>query len=230
MENSFLREILFVVCFALVGYQIKTESNIECNYQDFIASGKLKADIYGLAAVLTDIDPEDTQTYDEVIKYFIAHGCDIHQKLDIKKFMTEYGAKYGFLTGKYAHKSEDEIQKLIQQAEEKLRSNILTRFFSCFNHGIMTYIAGIPNNPYLAQALIKNNADIKSLGGILNFCRYSKDYEFALQQEEKDVDIDDEYKDTALDVAKNIYQKNSYINRAIMYVLMSKKMYQKISE
>jgi hypothetical protein len=241
MEQTFLRELLFLVCFTLVGYQLKADTSkavtvvvsqfkIESEYKKLIESGKLQANIYGLAAVLTDIQETDTKTYDEVIKYFVSHGCDIREKLDIKKFMTEYGATYGYLTGKYTHKSQDEIQKLIQEAEKMLNSNILTKLFCYFNHGIMTYVSGAPANPYLVQALIQNDADINNLGGILNFFRYTKDYELITGNKACPCGLKDDYLDVSLDVAKHIYKNNSYINRAIMYVLMSKKMYQKISE
>lgn len=238
MEKVFLRELLFMICFALVGYQLKAadkinvvdQKNTVVNYKDLISSGKLDANIYGLAAILTEMEANDVHSYDEVIKYFVAQGCDINEKLDIKKFMTEYGIKYGYATGKYLHKSQEEIQKLIQEAEQNLNSNILTRLFCYFNHGIMTYVSGAPANPYLIQALIQNRANVVNLGGILNFYRYAKDYELLDEGASCSCCVPINYKDTCLSISKYIYKNNSYINKAIMYSLISKKMYKKINE
>jgi hypothetical protein len=239
MEQTFLRELLFLVCFALVGSQIKADTTkavavvvhqfkIESEYKQLIDSGKLEPNIYNLIIVLGDIPAyaKNKRIYDEIIKYFIAHGCDIHAKCDMKTFL-DYGVKYSYLNGKFANKTQDEIQALVKEAEEKLGSDILTRFFIRFKHGIMTYVAGAPENPYVVQALIDNGADVNNLGGILNFFRSAKKYDWLI---EKNISELKDLETINLNIAKHIYKNNSYINRAIMYVLMSKAMYKKINE
>jgi hypothetical protein len=239
MEQTFLREILFLVCFALVGCQIKAEVTkavvavvnkfkIESEYKQLINSGKLEANIYNLIIVLGDIPTsiKNKKIYDDIIKYFIAHGCDIHAKCDMKIFL-DHGVKYSYLNGKFANKTQDEIQAQIKEVEEKLHSDILTKFFIRFNHGIMTYVAGAPENPYIVQALIDNGADINNLGGILNFFRSAKKYDWLTG---KNIPELQSLENLHINIAKHIYKNNSYINRAIMYLLMSKKMYQKINE
>jgi len=239
MEKSILREILFLVCFALVGYQIKADTSksiatvvhkfkIESAYKQLIDSGKLEANIYNLIIVLGDVPAsiKNKKIYDDIIKYFIDHGCDIHAKCDMKTFL-DYGIKYSYLNGKFANKTQEEIQSLVKEVEEKLRSDILTKFFIRFNHGIMTYIAGAPENPYVVQALIDNGADINNIGGILNFFRSAKKYDWLSG---KNIPELQDLQNLYVNIAKHIYKNNSYMNRTIMYLLMSKAMYKKIQE
>jgi hypothetical protein len=179
MEKSFLRKMLFVVCFVFVGSSAKADyrgcntdhAKIEFMYKDLIDSGKLKADIYGLASVLIDLADagytENRMIYDEVIKYFISHGCDINQRFDFKKLLTEFFPEYFNLIDKDFKLSQDEMQEEADEIKEEtdkvFNSNILAKLFFYFHHGILTFVVG-SDNPYLVQALIENGVDVTSFG------------------------------------------------------------------
>lgn len=242
MKNRFFKELLFMACCVIVGHQIKTDSlqgnaliehrfKIEHEYKQLIDSGKLTPNIYNLMIILLNIQADNKKIYDEVIKYFIAHGCDIHETVDCGTFC-EYSVKFANLNGRFVCKTQEEIQKLIKEAEEKIKSDILTKMFTCFKHGIMTYIAGSPENPYLVKALIDNGANINNLGGMMNFFKAVKSYDYLAEGHGCSCDGCDnkKFQKASFDVAKYIYRNNSYINRAIMYLAMSKQMYEKINE
>jgi hypothetical protein len=239
MKNSFSRKLFFMTCFVFVGYQIKADdyidsaahTNIEFRYKNLIDSGKLKANIYGLTSVLIDLtDSEDGKIYDEVIKYFISHGCDINEKFDYKKLFIEFFPKYINLIDEDFELSQNEKQEeadeIKEEAEKVFNSNILIKLFLYFHHGIMIFAAS-SDNPYLVKALIENGADVNNLGGLASFFKFGSDYELIT---EGYFCSSESYKDAILDVVKHIYKNNSYMNQAIMYVCMSKQMYKKINE
>lgn len=200
-------------------------SDQRVDYKSLVASGKIHPDVYGLIVTLMITEPTSYDEADEIIKYFIARGCDINQSIiysELKKHISNISKFY---------KNEETNKELTEQEITAQEPFWLKSISFLLRFNLFTIACG-SNNIYLLKALLNNGISVNNWGGTAAFLNYTNEYDLINSAHYCTECLPKDYSDTILDIIKNIHTKSSFCTRSCLsayaYLATSKNSYNKI--